>query len=133
MPISYSIDRDLGVVFTTSTGRLTDDDILENKRKLTADPEYSSQLVELSDVRSVTELAVTPEGVARMVSKDAEDADKLDGYKLAIVVSKEVAFGLGRMYETMTQENMPGVGIFRDMNEAREWLGLPPEEITDAG
>ncbi len=133
MPISYSIDKNLGVVFTTATGRLTEEELLEDKRRLTSDPEFSPELVELSDIRAVTDLAITPEGVARMVMQDADDADKLSTYKLAIVVSEEVAFGLGRMYESMTHENMPNVRIFRDMDEARGWLGLPAEDVADAG
>ncbi len=133
MPIGYSIDKNLGVVLTTATGRLTDEDILEDKRQLTSDPDFSPGLVELSDIRAVTELAVTPEGIAKMVMQDAEDADKLGAHKLAIVVSKEVAFGLARMYESMTEQNMPNVQIFREMSEAREWLGLPAEDMADAG
>lgn len=133
MPISYSIDKNLGAVFTTASGRLTEEELLADKQKLTADPDFSPGLVELSDIRAVTDLAITPEGVARMVMQDEEDADKLGSHKLAIVVSKEVAFGLGRMYESMTQNNMPNVQIFREMEEARDWLGLPPEDASGAG
>lgn len=133
MPISYSIDKNLGVVFTTATGRLTEEELLEDKRRLTSDPNFSPEFVELSDIRAVSDLAITPEGIARMVMQDEDDADKLSAYKLAIVVSKEVAFGLARMYESMTQANVPNVRIFREINEARDWLGLPPEDAAGAG
>ena len=133
MTISYSIDNRLGGVFTTATGCLTDEELLEDNRKLTVDPEFRSGLIELMDARSVTDLKITPEGIEHLVMQDAADAERLENYRLAMVVSKDAAFGLARMYETMTQHNMPNVKVFRDMNDARRWLGLPAEDVADAG
>ena len=47
------------------------------------------------------------------------------GGKSAFVFSKDVEFGLGRMFEALSEgkEGMPvEYRSFRDINEAREWL-----------
>lgn len=124
MPISYSIDASRGVVLTTASGALTDPELLEHKRTLTRDQQFRPGMVELSDVRGVERLDVTAEGVRQFVAQDAQDSDRLSGYRLAIVASQDLVFGMARMYEILTEKNALRVRIFRDMDEARVWLGL---------
>ena len=81
-------------------------------------------MVELSDVRALDALEVTPEGVRQFVTQDRSDAARLTGYKLAIVVSQDLAFGMARMYQMLTEAHVPSVQIFRDLDQAKAWLGL---------
>jgi hypothetical protein len=127
VPLSYRIDPDQKAIFTIALGTLTDDELLEHKRRLREDPRLSKGMVELSDIRGIDRLAVTPEGIQRFVMQDELDAEVFQDYKLAIVVNQDVVFGMGRMYEMMTSRNLPDVRIFREMDQAREWLGLPSE------
>jgi hypothetical protein len=124
MPISYEIDEARGLVHTTASGTLTDSDILQLKARLVADPRWRSTMRELSDVRAIDKLEVTAEGVQSMMLRDQSDAAALASYRLAIVVSKEVAYGMARMYQILTERTVPHVGVFRDMEEARSWLGV---------
>ena len=125
MPIEYAIDEDLGVVFATASGVLTEDELLEHKRKVISDPNFKPGFVELSDVRSVSDLAISASGLERFVAQDDSDAERLRDYKLAIVVSGALEFGMGAMYEMMSRANNRDVRIFRDLGLAKEWLQIP--------
>jgi hypothetical protein len=125
MPISYRIDPERNFIFTTASGILTDDDILELKRRLTADPRFKVGMRELSDVRAVTELRVTTLGVRRMVDEDANQASALTSYRLAIVAGGDDTFGMARMYQMLTEGNLPHVAVFRDYEAAAQWIGAP--------
>lgn len=70
MPITYRIDSERGIVLTAATGVLTDDEVMAHKRALAGDPGYRAGMRELSDVRGVERLDVTPEGVRLMASLD---------------------------------------------------------------
>jgi hypothetical protein len=83
---------------------------------------------QLSDVRGVERLEVTPDGVRLMVALDRDQADRLGDWKLAIVTTADFVFGTARMYQSMTDEEQSSVQVFRDMAEARSWLGLPSDE-----
>ena len=124
LPISYRIDREQNVVRTTASGILTDEDVLSHKRALLNDPAFTVDLCELSDVRAVTDLRVTPAGVRAMVSLDAAQAVKLHAYRLAIVTEQEAVFGMARMYQTLTERNVSHVGVFKSYHEAATWLGI---------
>jgi hypothetical protein len=128
MPITYRIDTDQGLILTAATGVLTDEELLKHKRALAADPDFSPGMRQLSDVRGVERLEVTPEGVRLMVALDRDQADQLGDWRLAIVTTADFVFGTARMYQSMTDEEQNRVQVFRDMAEARSWLGLPADE-----
>lgn len=125
MPISYVIDKQQKLVRTMAGGVLTDADLIEHKRKLIDDPQFEPGMRELSDVRNVEELRVTPAGIWSMMMIDERDAPKLKSFKLAILVSKDSVFGMARMYQSLTEKNIPSIGIFRDDKEALTWLEVP--------
>jgi hypothetical protein len=43
----------------------------------------------------------------------------------AFVVTSEVAFGLARMFDILTEDRGHELQVFTTMPEAREWLGMP--------
>ncbi len=123
MPIEYRIDKKRKIVLTVARDSLSDEELLEHKNILMADPEFEKGMVELSDVRAVTHFNLSTAAIDDLVSADRQKHPKLEGYRLAIVVPDDLGFGLARMYGVRTELNVP-VGIFRDMNEAMAWLGI---------
>lgn len=126
MPIDYAIDRAAGVVYTTAWDTVTDGDVLGHKERLATDANFDPDFVELSDVTKVNELAVTPAGIAAFADADREQGGRAGPSRLALVASADVVFGMARMYEQRTDPAHERVRVFRDLEEARSWLGLPP-------
>jgi hypothetical protein len=125
MPIEYTIDKNLGIVFTKASDVLTESELMSHKRKLLADPEFRPGFVELSDVRGISDLAISPSGIEKFVAQDESDAERLRDYKLAIVVSGALEYGMGVMYEIMSRKNAMNVRIFRHIDDAKDWLQIP--------
>jgi hypothetical protein len=56
-------------------------------------------------------------------SKSTSDA-YMSGKKLAIVASSDIAYGMNRMYEAMSDLESPlEISVFRDVSSALKWLG----------
>ena len=121
MPMAYRIDEARGWVLTTATGILTDDDILDLKAQLLADSRWSPGMHELADVRGIDRLDVTTAGVRRMAGQDGAHP-ALGAYRLAIVAPQDDVFGMASMYQMLTEQAVPGVMVFRDLDEAAVWL-----------
>jgi hypothetical protein len=121
MPISYRIDEARGLVLTTATGTLTDDDILGLKARLLADPRWAPGMGELADVRAIDRLEVTTAGVQHMARQDAA-GPALGSYRLAIVAPQDEVYGMARMYQMLTERAVPNVRVFRDLEAAEGWL-----------
>jgi hypothetical protein len=127
MPITYRIDPVQRVILTEASGVLTDEDVLAHKALLLKDPAFDPTYGELSDIRKIERLEVTSAGVQAMAQHDATNADKRHGHRLALVVSGEVVYGMARMYQIVSQQEDSGVGVFRTIDEASEWLGIRRE------
>ena len=127
MPLTYLIDEELGVVRTTATGRLTDAELLEHKKVLMDDPKFRPGMRELSDIRGVDALDVSPQGVMRAASFDSANSPTVGRHQLGILVPSDHVFGMARMYQMRTDGNTGGVHVFRDEAEAELWLTSPTE------
>lgn len=123
MSTSYHIDMDLGVVYSTASGIVTDQELIEHQSALIKDPEFRPNMRQLLDTRAVSEIQVTPEGVRTIASHNPWRK----GARRALVALNETAYGLGRMFELGRAHAEDEFRVFRTMDEARAWLGLPPE------
>ena len=127
MPIRYRIDRELALVFTTVEGVVDDEDVLGYVREFPNDPDFEPGCGGLIDARGLERIEVTGDGVRSAAHLTARLAEVFRGAKVAIVAVTDAAFGVARMYQGVRGEVPYEIRIFRDLAEARRWLGLPEE------
>lgn len=124
MPVDHQINRELGIVFSRAWGVLTDDDLLEQQRCLRKDPDFKPSLNQLFDLREVTDVQVTGNGIRALAERDLFHPDA----RRAFIVhpGAQLMFGLMRMFENLTAEFPDEMRVqFDHIGKAREWLGLP--------
>ena len=68
MPVTLSIYKDRRLVVTTGQGVVTDEDFIEARRRLTADPEFDPSFDRIWDFHDVTESLVTEEIIGKLVA-----------------------------------------------------------------
>jgi hypothetical protein len=124
--MSYTIDSESRLVRFVGTGVLTDDELVGCITRLRADPRIEPGMNSLSDMREI-EVGFTTDGVSRVIDVMTKTRGRRGLAKAAIVVSSDVAFGMGRMLELRAGELDPSFRIFRDMDAAREWVGAEPD------
>jgi hypothetical protein len=82
------------------------------------------ELVDMSRVEHFAE--PSSESVRRLAELSARMDPPAASARFAIVAPQDVAFGLGRMYETyraLNQRSTKQVAVFRDRAAATRWLG----------
>jgi hypothetical protein len=104
-------------------GAVKGDDVVDLARSLLAHPDWHSAVNVLVDYREsdFTELSkIEMEQVAKSI---VEIANEFDGARAALVVSREVDFGIVRMWEMSTGDEIPfAFRVFRSIDEARAWI-----------
>ncbi|MBI3828103.1 MAG: hypothetical protein HY291_01210 [Planctomycetes bacterium] len=127
MPIEYTIDHKRRLVLACGRGVLTEKDFFGYQREVWSRPEVAGydELVDMNAVERIVD--PTPEQIqdlARLsASMDAGGASA----KFAIVASKDLAYGLGRMYEIyrgLNKQSTKDVAVFRTREEACAYLGI---------
>ena len=132
MPITYQLKPDENLVILVHVGAVTDDEFLSFYQALYEDTRFDvsfNMLVDLrqaeSSVRGAGTLKESAEFMRRQyVSTTARPM-------IAVVASEDISFGLARMYEMFSEEVPWEFEVFRAINAASAWLGLPDNLMND--
>jgi hypothetical protein len=129
MPIRIRVDPAARVRHAVFEGSIDDNELVDAYAAVLGDPDFDPTLNDLVDGRAIRRLDVTPAGVRRL----ADLVQQIDRFslptKFAVVAGDDFAYETARMYEALrVDQRAPAEHrIFRDMVEARRWLGLGPE------
>ncbi len=120
MPVTYHIDKINKMVFVNATGEFTAEDFRIYRRGLVDDPEFDPHYSVLFDFRSITEFRMSS---AEMRGFSMESISHKRARRAYLVPTGEV-YGMPRMHSSLSNFESDTFQIFRDMAEARRWLGL---------
>ncbi len=129
MEISHRVYPDLQLVYVRLQGVFEPDGILAMQEEIWSDPSMASYTL-LGDLRGLTLMDPSTEEL-RTLARGETTTLGSRRRKLALVAGKDLHFGLARMFEAFSQTGtMEGsVAVFRAMDEAKAWLGLPPDWV----
>jgi hypothetical protein len=121
MPVKYRIDVPLRTVFTTPFGTYTDQDARQHVEDLRNEPDFESDFNQLFDASGVTSVELSGTCVREIASIRMFG----EGSRRAFVAGTDVVFGMIRMFEMLRDDFPDQIRVFRDIDDARAWLGLP--------
>jgi hypothetical protein len=91
----------------------------EHLNQVCADPAFQPAYHHLLDMRTVDRCAVTGPNLQAIVTRTPWGPEA----RCAVVVSADVAYGVGRMYAAFAAQAGHAVQVFRDLPAALHWLG----------
>jgi hypothetical protein len=128
MPASYRIDLHAGVVFTVFEGRVTNEELMDHQRRLSADPDVRPTMSHVMDVRGITEAAFTAFGVRCIAARRVF----APGSRSAIVARADSSHGYLTMFQALRGQSGEEIRIFSTAEDAHRWLGLEKHGSPEA-
>jgi hypothetical protein len=121
------IDAERRLVLTRGHGTFTSEDVFGYQRDVWSRPEVAGfdELADMSGVEHIT--LPSPHRIQELAQASAGMDPPASASRFAIVAPTELAFGLGRMYETyraLEDRSTKQVAVFRTMEQALEFLGI---------
>lgn len=127
MPIRTTIDSDTGFRCHVVTGSLSPEGLKEALEEIYDMPDYRPGSSALWDFTAADVDQFDPAAVRGAVEFVAAKSGAPPGTRTALVVAKDVTYGLGRMYEQLLSASIGSeVMVFRDVDKAGEWLERVP-------
>ncbi|MFH1690795.1 MAG: hypothetical protein ABIE42_11275 [Candidatus Eisenbacteria bacterium] len=128
MAITTTIDSDTGARTHVVTGELVPEDLLHALGQIYGRSDYRPGACVLWDLRG-TELHLFAKRDIRLVADFiTENRNAPPGTCAALVVARDLDFGLARMLEQMlVAATDVRITVFRDIDEAKAWLGRTTE------
>jgi hypothetical protein len=112
-----------GPVKLTASGTISSADIIKTLHGLLQDSQFKSGMDILWDFRQVKTENMKADQIREIVSFIKNNQEKRGAhYRVALVVSRDIDFGLARMYEAYTQELPFQLQIFKTLSSAEDWL-----------
>lgn len=127
--MEYLFCKPLGLILVTSKAVLTAAEMRAFHKKLMDDPDVPPGMKELMDLRGLDIVAVDAKVVQEISAIEAARTDRVGSAQIAVVAPGPVAFGLSRMYESLSGSTPKKVCVFSEMKPALEWLGITPDEL----
>lgn len=120
MPFKYTIHPDLNLIRQQLWGRITAEDLRQLASDMWADPLYRKKLNILADLRQA-EVDIPYD---EMMEYTRFLGGNSDIGRQAIVVGRQLEFGMARMYEQLTEANVlrESFKVFFDIDDAEHWL-----------
>jgi hypothetical protein len=122
MPIHYEIEGASGFIQTTCSGPVTLEEVMEHFRTLRADPRLPAHPDVLLDLRETTSVP-DREQIRSAAEGAGQLADVVRWGACAIVASRDVMFGMSRMFEVFAEQHFEATQVFRELGDAVAWLG----------
>jgi len=129
LPVETKIDTEKGLRMHALAGRVTLAMIEDALAEIYARPDYRSEAGVLWDVRAADLSQIKGGEVRGIVEYVMTHRGAPPGTRTAILVARDLDFGLARMAEQQLEAKSPSdVTVFRDMDEAMAWLEAAREE-----
>jgi len=128
MPMTFQVDRPKDLTIFTVIGDVEFDELVHTHNSY---GDAGLTRFEIYDLRNGTLESFTSEQMNQLAIVGKASIDlRPKGCKTALVVSKDIDFGMGRVYQALSE--IEGVTweteIFRSMDEAYQWLNIPQEK-----
>lgn len=128
MPLEYDVDVKTGTVLSRGVGAVIGDDVLHMLGACLEDRRLASPHRELADLRGATAFGLDAAAVRAVAAFVKSAGDRFRGGKVAYVAEENVVYGIGRMFEVYAADLGLDFHVFRDVEAARDWLGLGEED-----
>lgn len=119
----YHIDTARGVLYWKASGSFTLQELLEALSEVMDHPDYHPGMKSLNDLREITLAFATPE-VQTLAGLLAERSSVIGEGKVAVVLTHDAAYGMGRAFQVYAESCSAEIQVFRDMQAACDWLGI---------
>lgn len=128
MGFSIHYLKDHRFMYTKISGEINNQNLKQHVIDFNKETEGISDLRELADCRDLINLkALTVNGTSYCATLENNKPQSL----LAILVTESpLLFGMARVYQIFAEGRRGCVKIFKDINNALEWLAKDEQEIT---
>lgn len=130
MSLNYQIFSDIKLVYLTGEGIITFNDLMHYIEELSHDPLYIKPMKKIADYRKAQDVILSSNQSLVFTERKAALRNVFAGEKCAIIAPNDTLYGTARVHDASIAIQEPGIqtSVFRDINEAIQWLQISLDE-----
>lgn len=122
--ITFTSNSEKGFFESKYVGTVDDNEMLNSYKEYFEDPNTTEITNEFTDLSECLEFKITSGGLKQLSDYSTALFNQLgiENFKAAVFAPSDLTFGMTRMYQVYTDEMPENVRVFRNKNDALDWL-----------
>src|SRR5262249_33954619 len=126
MPVRFVILKPYNVIYLHFEGEITLVELLQLRAAVAADPDFKPSLAEMIDLRTANLKNLSIGDIRLMAISTLFEP----GARRALIAPTDVQFVWAQLFGDFVGSPGQNVQVFRTVEEACEWLGVPVEALA---
>ena len=122
MIVNTFVDKKSSVIIHTVTGEITFQEIKSSYEAVLSHPDFQEDLCVIWDIRDADASKFDSQDVIRLARYFETQLKNRAKFKVAIIVSRDLEYGLSRMYQVAAADLPAKIGIFINLEDAKKWV-----------
>ena len=122
MIVNTTVYKKASVIIHTVTGEMTFEEIRSSYESVRSHPDFQENMNSIWDIRNADASEFDSQDVIKIARYfDTQTKDRAK-YKVAVIVSRDLEYGLLRKYQVAAADLPAKIGIFINLEEAKNWI-----------
>ncbi len=122
MTVNTVVDKKALVVIHTVTGEITFQEVKSSYESVCAHPDFKENMNSIWDLRDADASKFDSQAVIKIARYFETQTKTRTKYKAAVIVSRDLEYGLSRKYQVAAADLPAKIGIFINLEEAKKWV-----------
>lgn len=122
MIVNTTVDKKASILIHTVTGEITFEEIKSLYKTVIAHPDFQEGMHVIWDIRDADASEFDSQDIVRLARYfETQIKDRTD-FKVAVIVSRDLEYGLSRMYQVAAADLPAKIEIFINLEDAKTWI-----------
>jgi hypothetical protein len=122
MIVNTVVDKKASVMIHTVTGEMTFDEVKSSYESVLSHPDFQENMNSIWDIRDADASKFDSQYVIRLARYFENQLKNRPEFKVAIIVSRDLEYGLSKTYQVAAADLPAKIGIFINLEEAKKWV-----------
>lgn len=122
MTVNTVVDKKALVVIHTVVGEITFEEIKSSYESVCSHPDFKENMNSIWDIRAADASKFDSQEVIKIARYFETQTKNRTRYKVAVIVSRDLEYGLSKKYQVAAADLPAKIGIFIDFEEAKKWV-----------
>ena len=122
MIVNTVVDKKAAVMIHTVTDEITFEEVKSSYKKVLTHPDFQEEMYAIWDIREADASKFDSQDVIRLARYFETQIKNRAEYKVAVIVSRDLEYGLSKMYQVAVADLPSKIGIFINLEDAKKWV-----------
>ena len=122
MIVNTVVDKKASVMIYTVTGKMTVEEIKSSYESVRSHPDFQENMNSIWDLRGADASKFDSQDVIKVARYFETQTKNRAVYKTAVIVSRDLEYGLSKIYQVAAADLPAKIGVFNNLEEAKKWI-----------